>query len=178
MVCLNVPNNICFLHYILCFSFHFPEMYWFIRLFFMADPYFSFIHVMFSIGAVMLLNFSLGQNIDCPMWISSCSISSFFFAQKHKESSFFNIFATVVQVGKVRRMHLGLFSIKTSSAISVRYKIMCCISGYIRLSFYCVNAILFSFLPDSLPPPCLTADKPREHWNESDDPETGYMSNW
>lgn len=47
-------RHVRLLHYILCFSFRFPKMY-LSDYFLWPDPYFSFIHVVLLIGAVMLL---------------------------------------------------------------------------------------------------------------------------
>ena len=139
MVCLNVPNtSVSFTTY--CVShFIFQRCIDLSDYFLWADPYFSFIHVMFSTGAVMLLKFFLGpKHIFAPCEYHH-SISVFLFAQKAKRIFIFLIYLPLQsRQKKVHRMHLGLFSIKTSSEISVRYKIMCCISGYIRLSFFTV----------------------------------------
>lgn len=177
MVCLNVPNtSVSFTTY--CVShFIFQRCIDLSDYFLWADPYFSLIHVMFSIGAVMLLEFFLGAKyIFAPREYIVASLSSFLH-KKQKESSFFNIFVTVVQVEKVHRMHLGLFSVRTSSETSVWYKIMCCISGYLRLSFFTVWMLYyFLFSPNSLPPSLFNSRQTQGALNESDDPETGCLT--
>lgn len=122
------------------------------------------------------LSFSLCIYIR-PMWISPWHLSPPFCTKSKKNLLFLNIFVTVVQVEKAHRMHLGLFSIKTSSETSIWYKIMCCISGYLRLSFFTVWMLYyFLFSPNSLPPSLFNSRQTQGALNESDDPETGCLT--
>lgn len=158
------PRQIHLLHYILCISFHFPKMH-LSDYFLWADLYFSLIHVVLFIGALMLIWFSIAHTDSTHVNI----IIMF-----SKESPFLIHLPMLYSQKKVYGMHLGLFSVKTSSETAVLYETVCCISEYLRLSFFTVWMLYyFLFSPKSA---LFNSRQTQGALNESDDPETGCLT--
>lgn len=107
------------------------------------------------------------------------SVSSFSLAPNAKEISFCNnicqweIHLSVRK--KIHRAYLGLFSIKLPSEEALLHKIMCSTSGCLRLSFFTVW-MLFYFLSSLYSPSLFNSRQTQGALNESDDPETGCLS--
>lgn len=81
-------RNVGLLHSILCFSFCFLKMY-LSDYFLWVDPYFSFIHVVLLIGAVMLMRLTLPSTDTFSPPEYHLSVSLFLLAPKAKGISFF-----------------------------------------------------------------------------------------
>lgn len=150
----------------------------FIRLLLWADSCFSFIHGVLFIVAIMLICFFLAHS-DSNHVKYHPSVSPFSLAQKAKGISFCNnicqweIHLSVRK--KIHRVYLGLFSIKLPSEEALLYKIMCSTSGCLRLSFFTVW-MLFYFLSSPYSPTLFNSRQTQGALNESDDPETGCLS--
>lgn len=112
-----------------------------------------------------------------PMWLSSQCLS--LLAPKAKGISFLNTSVIEKYVcqwgGKNRQDTLGAIEHKTSSETAPLYKIMCSSSEYLRLSFFTVWMLYyFLFSPNS--PTLFNSRQTQGALNESDDPETGCLS--